>query len=342
MTETERVFDRRAFLAGCAALGIGSLVSPTLAWATTSADKFAEADAAHNRIIELQDELTLAVNDYYAALDEYDAAMATIDEANAKIAELQVSLSKRARGMYRGGGLSVFDLLLGATSFDEFATNWSILTSMNEDDTKKIDETKALRAEVEEQKQIAEERMAEAERIRDEAAGNILYLEQLRDQLDSEALALVEQEQAERAAAAAAHSRNYAYNSSNVTRAIPSHGSVVDYAMSRIGCPYAWGADGPDMFDCSGLVRWAYQQIGITIPHQTEEQYYAASAWLPLAEARPGDVLWVSYGDGYNGHVGIALVDGGEKYVHAPTFGTCVRDTDPVSWAGFTHTLRFA
>ena len=66
-----------------------------------------------------------------------------------------------------------------------------------------------------------------------------------------------------------------------------------------------------------------------------------AAARLPVSEAEPGDVLWIGYGDGSGGHVGIALEKGGTRYVHAPTFGAYVRDTDPLSWAGFTHALRF-
>ena len=108
-----------------------------------------------------------------------------------------------------------------------------------------------------------------------------------------------------------------------------------DYAMSRIGCPYVWGAEGPNAFDCSGLVRWAYLQVGISLPHQSEALYNCASWRGPVSEARPGDVLWRS------GHVGIAVSYGGSHYVHAPTFGAYVRDTDALSWSGFTHALRF-
>ena len=116
---------------------------------------------------------------------------------------------------------------------------------------------------------------------------------------------------------------------------IPSQGSVVDYAMSRIGCPYEWGAEGPNSFDCSGLVTWAYRQIGMYVPHQSESQYSAARQRVPVSEARPGDVLW------RYGHVGIAVSYGGTHYVHAPDRGLLVRDTDPLSWSKFTCALRF-
>lgn len=111
--------------------------------------------------------------------------------------------------------------------------------------------------------------------------------------------------------------------------------AAYSYACSRIGCPYAWGAEGPDSFDCSGLVTWAYRQLGIELPHQSEAQMARATRVVSVSEARPGDVLW------RYGHVGIAGGYGGTPYVHAPTFGACVRNTDSLSWSNFTNALQF-
>lgn len=359
MTDITRGIDRRTFLVGAAALGAATLLRPTLAFADpTSADKFAEADAVRSRIVEMQNQLTVAAEDYYKALDEHDAAVqavadaqARIDEANAQIADLQDKLSKRARSMYRNGQSTALDVILGATTFEEFATSWDLLNDINDNDVAMVQQTKDLRAEVEaakveleEQERIAAEKADEAARIKAEAEQTISTLETTLQQLDAEAQALLVQEQeearaAEAAAAAAQVKKTYAYSGGSA--AIPSQGTVVDYALSRIGCPYVWGAAGPDAFDCSGLVTWAYAQVGISVPHQTESMYFAAAARLPVSEAQPGDVLWISYGDGYNGHAGIACSAGGTHFVHAPTFNAFVRDTDPLSWAGFTHALRF-
>lgn len=111
--------------------------------------------------------------------------------------------------------------------------------------------------------------------------------------------------------------------------------AAYSYACSRIGCPYVWGAEGPDSFDCSGLVTWAYRQLGIELPHQSEAQMARATRVVSVSEARPGDVLW------RYGHVGIAGGYGGTPYVHAPTFDACVRNTDSLSWSNFTNALQF-
>ena len=356
MSESTRGLDRRTFLTGAAALGAAVLLKPALAFAEpTAADKLAEADAVRARIVDMQAQLDVVTEQYYKALDEHAAAQqavadarAHIDEATAQIAGLQEKLGSRARSMYRTGQSSVLDFIMGATTFEEFAQNWDLLEKLNDNDASFVQQTKDLRAEVEaakaeleRQEQIAAEAAAEAQRIKEDAERSVAELQALLAQLDAEAQSLLAQEQeaARQAEIAAARSRSYGY--SGTTSPVPSQGSVVDYALSRIGCPYVWGAAGPDAFDCSGLVRWAYLQVGMSLPHQTEALYNAAKARLPVSQAQPGDVLWVGYGDGYNGHVGIACNAGGTHYVHAPTFGARVRDTDGLGWAGFTHALRF-
>mgnify|MGYP002611825412 FL=1 len=356
MSESTRGLDRRTFLTGAAALGAPALLKPALAFAEpTAADKLAEADAVRARIVDMQAQLDVVTEQYYKALDEHAAAQqavadaqARIDEATAQIAGLQEKLGSRARSMYRTGNSTLLDLLFGSTTFAAFATNWDLLNTLNQNDADLVQQTKDLRAEVEaakaeleRQEQIAAEAAAEAQRIKEDAERSVAELQALLAQLDAEAQALLAQEQeaARQAEIAAARSRSYGY--SGTTSPVPSQGSVVDYALSRIGCPYVWGAAGPDTFDCSGLVRWAYLQVGMSLPHQTEALYNAAKARLPVSQAQPGDVLWVGYGDGYNGHVGIACNAGGTHYVHAPTFGARVRDTDGLGWAGFTHALRF-
>ena len=356
MSESTRGLDRRTFLTGAAALGAAVLLKPALAFAEpTAADKLAEADAVRASIVDMQAQLDVVTEQYYKALDEHAAAQqavadarARIDEATAQIAGLQEKLGSRARSMYRTGQSSVLDFIMGATTFEEFAQNWDLLEKLNDNDASFVQQTKDLRAEVEaakaeleRQEQIAAEAAAEAQRIKEDAERSVAELQALLAQLDAEAQSLLAQEQeaARQAEIAAARSRSYGY--SGTTSPVPSQGSVVDYALSRIGCPYVWGAAGPDAFDCSGLVRWAYLQVGMSLPHQTEALYNAAKARLPVSQAQPGDVLWVGYGDGYNGHVGIACNAGGTHYVHAPTFGARVRDTDGLGWAGFTHALRF-
>lgn len=373
MSEHTNTLSRRAFIGTAAAVGAATMAAPNIAFGATAAEKQAEADAVRNQLVSLQADLETASENYYGALDEQQAAQdamaaeqVKIDDTNAQIQELQGKLSTRARSMYRTGSASFLDFVLGATSFDEFTSNWDLLTQMNNNDSEMVDTSKQLREQLQaskdeyaRQEQIAADKAAEAAQIQQEVQAKVDQATELVNSLDAEAKELLEQEQAASAAAAAAEaaaaanrnngsggsssgsgsssgggsSSGSGYTGNGVD--VPSRGSVVDYAMSRIGCPYVWAAEGPNAFDCSGLVRWAYLQVGISLPHQSEALYNCASWRGPVSEARPGDVLW------RRGHVGIAVNYGGTHYVHAPTFGAYVRDTDDLSWSEFTHSLRF-
>ncbi|NLU82888.1 C40 family peptidase [Rhodococcus sp. HNM0569] len=112
---------------------------------------------------------------------------------------------------------------------------------------------------------------------------------------------------------------------------LPGSGSgALQAAMTRIGSPYVWGATGPDSFDCSGLVVWAYQQVGKTLPRSSQAQ---AAGGTPISrdQLQPGDVV-IIYDDA--SHVG--LYAGNGNLLHASTFGVPVKveSLDGMDYAG--------
>ena len=318
-----------------------------------------------------------ALDEQESAQRSMEEQQVKIDETTEEIEGLQDRLSTRARSMYRSGSTTFIDFLLGASSFAEFTQNWELLNQINANDADLVDQTKAAREQLQaakdefaRQEQIAAQKAAECKQIHDEVQVKVQNATDLMNSLDEEARALLEQEQAAAAAAAAAQAQAEAEaaaaaaggngggnqgggsndggnqggggnDGGRSTIVYPGGGSAGDnsaaysYACSRIGCPYVWGAEGPDSFDCSGLVTWAYRQLGIELPHQSEDQMARATRVVSVSEARPGDVLW------RYGHVGIAGGYGGTPYVHAPTFGACVRNTDSLSWSNFTNALQF-
>lgn len=320
-----------------------------------------------------------ALDEQESAQRSMEEQQVKIDETTEEIEGLQDRLSTRARSMYRSGSTTFIDFLLGASSFAEFTQNWELLNQINANDADLVDQTKAAREQLQaakdefaRQEQISAQKAAECKQIHDEVQVKVQNATELMNSLDEEARALLEQEQAAAAAAAAAQAQAEAEaaaaaaggngggnqgggsndggnqggggssSGGGSTIVYPSGGgsagdnsAAYSYACSRIGCPYVWGAEGPDSFDCSGLVTWAYRQLGIELPHQSEAQMARATRVVSVSEARPGDVLW------RYGHVGIAGGYGGTPYVHAPTFGACVRNTDSLSWSNFTNALQF-
>lgn len=104
-------------------------------------------------------------------------------------------------------------------------------------------------------------------------------------------------------------------------------------AMTRIGDPYVWGGAGPRVFDCSGLVMWAYAQVGISLPHFTGDQWNMG-VHVPRADLQPGDLVFF-YAD--ISHVGLYLGHG--LMVDAPDFGEDVM-VQQIDWAIYAGAVQ--
>lgn len=96
-------------------------------------------------------------------------------------------------------------------------------------------------------------------------------------------------------------------------------GGAVQAAEREIGVPYVWGGSSPSGFDCSGLVMWAYAQVGIGLPHFSGGQF-AATTHISMADIQPGDLLF--YGPGGSDHE--AMYVGGGSMIEAPYTGASV------------------
>jgi len=89
-------------------------------------------------------------------------------------------------------------------------------------------------------------------------------------------------------------------------------------AISLLGAPYEWGGSGPTSFDCSGLVRFVHDQLGIETPRTAAEQY-SASTPVNLGRIVPGDLLFFRTSGRRISHVAIYTGEG--RFIHAPQAG---------------------
>ncbi len=96
-------------------------------------------------------------------------------------------------------------------------------------------------------------------------------------------------------------------------------GQAVKFAYAQIGKPYQWAADGPGSFDCSGLTMAAWRAAGVSLPHNSAEQY-AAVAHISKSDLQPGDLVFY-YSPIH--HVAIYIGDG--HIIHAPRVGEDVQ-----------------
>jgi len=95
----------------------------------------------------------------------------------------------------------------------------------------------------------------------------------------------------------------------------PASVELLRRAREQLGVPYRFGGASPEGFDCSGLVRYAYQAIGVELPRTADEQLRVVEPVDPAA-LEPGDLVFFRLPDA---HVGIYLGD--REFIHAPGSG---------------------
>ncbi len=118
---------------------------------------------------------------------------------------------------------------------------------------------------------------------------------------------------------------------------------ILEAAQSKLGCPYVWGAEGPNQFDCGGFTKWCYAQAGISISHASQVND-AKEVIDGISNARPGDILYRPSTATMCGHVGLCVSNqnGVIKYIHAPQTGDVVKySTTSEGNSTFTKVLRF-
>lgn len=94
-------------------------------------------------------------------------------------------------------------------------------------------------------------------------------------------------------------------------------GDLLGYGQAEVGKPYVFGAEGPNAFDCSGLMQFIFGKIGVNLPRTAAEQQKYAT---PVATPQPGDLVFWG-GPAYH----VAMYVGNGQVLSAPHAGANVR-----------------
>lgn len=271
-----------------AILAVGLSVPAASTFAAPSDDKQAEAQAALQKLNQYQSELDQASANYEAAHQEQidaqnrvDEAQKQIEEKTAQIEKDQQRLSDRARDMYRSGDTNFLDVILGASSFEQFATTWNMLETLNGNDAELVSETKTAREELqaakqeaEEQAKVASDKAEEAKSVADAADQKASEMQQTYNSLSAEAQELISQERAaqeaqQQAAAAAAEQNGTAGNdaattitNNNRNNAASSNSSSSSNSNKNNASSSATNNSKPQSVSGNIVVNRAYSQLG--------------------------------------------------------------------------------
>jgi peptidoglycan DL-endopeptidase CwlO len=244
-------------------------------------------------------------------------------------------------------------LLLGARDTHELALAGGVAGRVLERDRRALALTGLAAGTVRTRVAELEATQAEAVTLRRRLAGQAAAIGERLDRrramlatARAEVRALVQAEWARReavrralVAAAALRARGFGLGAFADAPAPSPIAAAVRAALDQVGKPYRWGATGPEAFDCSGLVRWAYAQAGLALPRTSREQWWAGRP-VDVGGLRTGDlVFWATdpTDPATIHHVGIYV--GQALMVHAPYTGALVR-VDPLRPGGYAGATR--
>jgi peptidoglycan DL-endopeptidase CwlO len=269
--------------------------------------------------------------------------------AKRNLARSRTSIAKRLVTLYTAGSTSTLEVILGGHTLGEILNRIDTANRVSTVDAQVANQVQRFQASVLRARTALANEQVQVQQLVAQRAAQRRAIEvrlgerhSLLTSLNGEVARLVAAQQAAQQAAQLRAARAaqlrvadvqtqatqvYADTAVGATAATPEgatvippsqYSGVVGVAMSEIGTPYQWAGASPGGFDCSGLVMYAYSQMGVSLPHSSYAMW-SDGVSVPRDQLQPGDIVFF---DGL-GHVGIYI--GGGEFVHAPHTGTVVQ-----------------
>jgi cell wall-associated NlpC family hydrolase len=255
-------------------------------------------------------------------------SQSTLQTMQADYEHQRATLGAIAAGQYRAGGVDQRLALMLADQPETFLGNAAMAARLSDEQRRKIAEVVEERRQIIQLQRSAADQLSALDQTRDSAAQTRT---QVADELRKAQALLDTLSAPQRAAAAQAE---LGTDPGTTDQGEPVDPTLLDHtalaptdraraaiaaALADLGKPYVFGAEGPDAFDCSGLIQQVWRQAGVQLPRTSSEQAEAGEQ-IPLSQIQPGDLVIYYAG---RSHIGMYIGDG--KIVHAPHPGAQVR-----------------
>ena len=258
---------------------------------------------------------------------------AEVDRARAAVEDSRTPVTELSQSLYRGAVIDPVTAVAGASNPQDAIDRRAFASALNADRSGKL-------ADLQDSLREADEQESRAQRAKASADFQLSVLHSQERELEERTDALEELKTQIATAVdglSPEEKRRWADRNGPIDVDVKEFlgeltdaSGVVGAAMSKLGSPYSWGATGPDSFDCSGLMFWAYQQSGKSIPRTSSAQI-AGGTSVSRGDLQPGDI--VGFYPGVT-HVGMYIGDG--QIVHASDYGIPVQvvSVDSMPFAG--------
>lgn len=300
--------------------GVDSASDAQTRLADLSRESEQTTEAMHNAQIDL-DAKTAVQRDAEAAVGAHQAEL---DSAQEALAQVKPAVDKVANANYQGGRTNRLFAVMVSDSPQQLLDQMSALDVISAETARQVEQFKQASADAAAADQAARAAADAARAAAEQAKVVSDDLQAKQSELQSQMAEVIASFNALSGAAQAELAGSPlppGFDLSKIlSNLIPGSGSgALQAGLTQIGKPYVWGATGPDGFDCSGLVVWAYKQVGKTLPRSSQAQA-AGGTPVDQKDLQPGDVV-LFYPDA--SHVG--LYAGNGNVLHASTFGVPVK-----------------
>jgi peptidoglycan DL-endopeptidase CwlO len=282
------------------------------------------------RAAKISNEIDMLGQDYDALRIQLDAAQAQLRIARLTerrdrrlLAIYQSSVAGIAAAGYMAGGINPALQLLESSNPRAMLDRASILSELQHENGAKIRLVTAANADAERASAMAVEEAAQAAKLSAAMRVEVAKIQAKEDVLNSAVYA--------KALDIYRRTGHYPVHLNGDSIGV----QALRAALTRLGDPYVYAAAGPNAFDCSGLVVWAYAQVGISLLHYTGDLWNEGEH-IPRSQLEPGDLVFF-YPD--IGHVGIYVGNG--LMVDAPSTGQVVQ-IQPIWWSLYVGAVRIA
>ena len=254
---------------------------------------------------------------------QYDQALASFSSANAKLKQVNREIGRDQKNFTSLRG-KVDEIAATAYETGDTTSASAILTSNNPQDV--LEQASMLQHLSSENISAMNAFIAAAQALRGAqltAQRTESVIAQQKNKLGSEKKGLDATVSKQKALVASLTSAVQPGGNNTATGPVPNvsgaAGEAVRFAFDQIGKPYAWGATGPDAYDCSGLMQAAWSAAGVQIPRDTYGQW-ASLTHIPSSDIQPGDLMF------YDGEGHVAMYVGGGQIIDAPQPGQNVEE----------------
>ena len=288
-------------------------------------DLVAEATQLSNEVDSLGQQYDGLKIQLAQANSEVKTANLAASRAEAAMAGSQKAVAQLAAMGYMNGGMDPTLQMLTSGNPNLFLSQASTVQQLDDEAGMRLSTLQREQVAAQRAQTTAKEEIATANQLQTEINGKVKSIHAKLNVLNSSAMSQ----------AMAVFAKTGSYPNLVLPEATNVGTTALRAALTQRGKPYVWGAAGPDSYDCSGLVLWAFAQEGISLPHYTGDQWNSGMH-VSRADLEPGDLVFF-FAD--LGHVGLYIGNG--LMVDAPSTGQVVQ-VQPVFWDSFVGAVRIA